>query len=381
MRIHRLGLFICLAFLIFSLSGVTSDRVVTVVPAQSMRSRTIPSPILTSVQEQKLKEYAQATVRYFTSHQANNSRVGFPHSFFGTGNFRICRNLSCQEVAGDLTRGYGSPVNINEVTLRFVSLAVAYKMGWLDYLPPEDRYTESWGQIYNGLQTLRLMQTSGDANQFYDGHFHRLYLTTKSESGQSDSDRNRFEIVRPETVNIQSSDDNALPFMNLLVLEGLARDSTVDISDRSQIIDLGYDIRNAIDLKGFVVGNGIVHNYENGVPSIAVWDRVSAEGYIILMALLLSNQVTEEQFCRIAAVSLENYPVDWNTLQGNLIRIDQPSYHAAMFIHGVRAIHGLPVTEEEYSGANYFETSTKPIFESHMEYAEYYGYQALGSKS
>ncbi len=391
MRTQRLRLFVLLAFLSLFLICVPSDRVISVVHRSLLRSNATsmpqpvsntatPWPILTSLQKQKLKEYAGATIRYFTSHQANNIKVGFPHSFFGTGKFRDCKSLSCQEVVWDLTRGYGSPVNINEVTLRFLSLAVAYKMGWLDYLPPEDRYTESWGQILTGLQTLRAMQTSGDPNQFYEGHFHRLYLTTKAEGGEFDLDRDKDEIVRPENVNIQSSDDNALPFMNLLLLEGLANDSAVDIPDSVEIVNLCNEIRNAIDLKSFVVDNGIVHNYNNGVPSKAVWDRVSAEGYIILTALLLSNQITEEQLYRIAASSLENYPVDWNTLNSNIIRIDKPSYHAAMFIHGLHAIHGLPVTYEEFSEANYFETSTKPIFEAHLEYAEHYGYEALGSQ-
>jgi hypothetical protein len=351
------------------------------IPPPSLSLRTATSlPRLTSAQEQKLDEYAEATVRYFTSHQANNIRVGFAHSFFGTGKFRICRDLLCQEADEEISRGYGSPVNINEVTLRFLSLAAAYKMDWLDYLPPQERYSESWGQILTGLQTLRTMQTSGDLNQFYDGHFHRLYLTTKSEGAQSDLDRGRFEIVRPETVNIQSSDDNALPYINLLVLEGLTRDSTVDIPDRAQILKLSYEIRNAINLNGFIVGNGIVHNYDNGIPSPVVWDRISAEGYIILTALLLSNQISEEQFCQIAASSLSNYPTAWNTLHGSTIRIDQPSYHSAMFIHGVRAIHGLPVTDEEFPGIDYFVTSTKPVLEAHLEFAEYYGYEALGSQ-
>jgi hypothetical protein len=379
MRTTGFKAFIFLVALTLFLMEVPSGPVVTVAATRILGSDVIDSPGLSAAQAQKLEEYAEATVRYFTSRLANNTQVGFAHSFFGTGKFRDCRNLACQEAVWDITRGYGSPVNINETTLRFLSLATAYKMGWLDYLPLENRYAESWGQILTGLETLQAMQLSGDPYQFYDGHFHRLYLTTKS-GDQFDLDRSKAEIVRPESVNIQSSDDNALPYINLLVLEGLARDATVNIPDRARIINLSHRIRNAIDLKGFIVNNGIVHNYENGVPSRAAWDRASAEGYVILITLLLSNQITDEQFCEIAASSLENYPVDWNTLSNNIIRIEKPSYHSAMFIHGVHAIHGLPVTGREFPDADYFETSTKPVFEAHLDFAEYHGYEALGSQ-
>ena len=334
---------------------------------------------LTAAQIEKLKEYAQATVRYFTSAQANNLEVGFTHTFFGTGKFQVYKDGQWQEEAWDLTRGYGSHVNINEVTLRFLCLAAAYKMGWLDFLPPENRYAASWGQILIGLQTLRYLQTSGNPRQYKDGHFHRNYLTTITRDGQYDLDRHVEEIVCPEGEDIQSSDDNALPFMNLLVLEGLANDVTVDIPDRAEIIALCRAIRDAIDLRGFVVGNTLAHAIENGSPSTANWDRLSAEGAIILAALLLSDQITQHEF-ELIYPSLRNYPVDWNTLSGGVIPIGKPSYHAAMFIHGLRAIHGMPVTEQEWAGLDYFRTSTKPVFEAHMDYDRYYGYGALGTQ-
>lgn len=62
------------------------------------------------------------------------------------------------------------------------------------------------------------------------------------------------------------------------------------------------------------------------------------------------------------------------------IYIDKPGYHSAIFIHGLRSIHGLPVTDEEFAGLNYFETSLKPIVEAHVNYAEFYGFKALGSQ-
>ncbi|HID29224.1 MAG TPA: hypothetical protein EYP19_04385, partial [Desulfobacterales bacterium] len=273
----------------------------------------------------------------------------------------------------DMTRGYGSHVNINEVTLRFLSLAAAYKMGWLSYLPVAERYAASWGQILTGLQTLRTMQTAGNPDQFVDGHFHRAYLTTIY-----DLDRHVDEIVQDGS-NMQSSDDNALAFMNLLVLEGLASDPSMTIPDRADIVNLCREIRHAIDLKGFIVDGAIAHYIKDGVPSTVVWDRVSAEGSIILAALLLSDQITEEQFEQLS-LSLENYPVDWNSFDHGVIEIGKPSYHAAMFIHGLRAIHGMPVTAEEFAGLNYFTTSTEPVLEAQMDFAQHYGYGALGSQ-
>ena len=334
---------------------------------------------LTLAQVQKLNEYAQATVRYFTSAEANNLEVGFTHTFFGTGKFQVYRDSQWQEEAWDLTRGYGSHVNINEVTLRFLSLVAAYKMGWLDYLPIGDRYDASWGQILTGLQTLRTLQTSGDPRQYRDGHFHRNYLITITRDGQYDVDRHVEEIVCPEGEDIQSSDDNALPFMNLLVLEGLASDPSVDVPDRPEIVSLCRAIRAAINLRSFVVGNAIAHAIENGIPSTAKWDRLSAEGAIILAPLLLSGQVTESEF-ELIYESLCNYPVEWNSFESGVISVDKPSYHAAMFIHGLRTIHGVPVTAEEFTGLNYFNTSTKPVLETHMDYARHYGYGALGTQ-
>lgn len=334
---------------------------------------------LSSLQVQKLNKYAEATVRYFTSAEANNKEVGFTHAFFGTGKFQVYRNGQWQEENWDLTRGYGSHVNINEVTLRFLSLAAAYKMGWLRYLPQNDQYAESWGQILTGLQTLRTMQTLGDHRQFDEGHFHRSYLTTITRDGQYDVDRHAYEIIRPEREDMQSSDDNALPFMNLLVLEGLASDPRVAIPDRDEIINLSREIRGAIDLQGFIVGDAIAHAIENGVPSRLVWDRVSAEGAIILAALLLSDQITEGRFEQLA-LSLKNSAVGWTSFYQGIIDIGKPSYHAAMFIHGLRAIHGMPVTAEEFSGLNYFVTSTEPVLEAQMDFAQHYGYSALGSQ-
>jgi hypothetical protein len=337
------------------------------------------SATLTPAQVQKLNEYAQATVRYFTSAEANNLEVGFTHAFFGTGKFQVYRDNQWREEAWDLTRGYGSHVNINEVTLRFLCLAAAYKRGWLNYLPTEARYAASWGQILTGLQTLRYLQTSGNVRQYKDGHFHRNYVTTITRDGQYDLDRHLEEIVCPEGEDLQSSDDNALPFMNLLVLEGLADDPTVAIADRAQIVGLCQAIRAAIDLRGFVVGNAIAQTIENGSPSATSWDRLSAEGAIILAALLLSGQITESEF-ELIYESLRNYPVEWNSFGSGVISVDKPSYHAAMFIHGLRAIHGVPVTEEGFTCLNYFNTSTKPIFWAHIDYARHYDYGALGTQ-
>lgn len=329
--------------------------------------------------QNRLNRYATATIRYFTSPKSNNLKVGFPHAFFGTGKFQVLDDGIWREEKWDLTRGYGSHVNINEVTLRFVCLGVAYKMGWLNYLPSDERYNMSWGQILKGLQTLRYMQTSGNSLQFHQGHFHRTYLTTINRNDDYDLDRSKEEIVRPDHEDIQSSDDNALPFMNLCLLEGLARDQSVNIPNRNTIIQLCMEIRSSIDLKSFIINNRIVHNFQNGVASNEVWDRLSTEGAIISAALLLSDQISISQFYQITK-GLKNYPVDWATHSGELIHIKRPSYHSAMFMHGLRMIHGMPTTNDEFTGLDYFVQSLKPIVQAQIKYAQNFGFMALGTQ-
>jgi hypothetical protein len=331
--------------------------------------------------QQKLKDYASASIRYFTSSQSNNLEVGFSHSYFGTGKFLIYDVNSKNWIENknwNMTRGYGSYTNMNEVTLRFLALASAYKMNWLNYLPEEERYNKSWGQILIGLRTMRSMQTSGNADQFYQGHYYRLY-DTAIKRGDLDSDRHVSEIVRPSNIYIQSSDDNALPFMNLLVLEGLANDSSVYIPDRDTIKNLCREIRDHIELRSFVINNSIVMNFQDGKPSIQTWDRISTEGPIILASPLLSGQINKTEFDKIS-LSLMNMPVNWSSYNRDIIKIGKPSYHSAMFMHGLRPIHGLPVTSEEYPGLNFFDTSTKPILEAQIDYADHYGFKALGSQ-
>jgi hypothetical protein len=334
-------------------------------------------PVLSSAQQQKLNEYAAATARYFTSTEANNILTGLPHAYYGTGKFQVKDGDTWREEYWNLTRGYGSHVNINEVTLRFLSLAVAYKMGWLTYLPVDARYSRSWGQILIGLQTLKAMQTSAKPEQFANGHFYRAYLTCIHRAELYDQDRVVEEIVRSE--DIQSSDDNALPFMNLCILEGLAGDQTMVIPDRSVIIELCRQIRAAIDLKGFVVNNSMIFNFTSGIPSLEIWDRLSAEGPVILSAILLSGQISNRRFYEISD-SLQNYPVNWAALAGDIIPVGKPSFHAAIFAHGLRHLHGMPTTQTEFSGLNYLETSLKPVLMAHLDFASHYNYQALGTQ-
>ena len=113
-----------------------------------------PQGTLTDAQRNKLRDYATATVRYFTSvatdndntKGANNSITGFTHSYYGTGKFRVeVDGVWKEETRWELNRGYGSHVDINEVTLCFLSLAAAYKMGWPTHLPEADRYSQELG--------------------------------------------------------------------------------------------------------------------------------------------------------------------------------------------------------------------------------------------
>ena len=325
-------------------------------------------PTLSQAYQDKLNTYAQQCVRYFTGGYPSSLETGMTHAFAGSGKFRVPDGASMREESWPLTRGYGSHVNINEVTLRFVSLALAYKMGW------ESSYDLTWGQILKGLRTLNTFQHSPDAMQYHNGHFHRSYLTTKT----GDVDRSVLEVNRPYNENMQSSDDNGLPYMNLLVLEGLANDQAVAIADRGTIIHLCQEIRAAIDLRDFVQNNELVFNHENGNPSAGIWDRESAEGPILLAALLLSGQITVNEFYTIAG-SMENHPVNWSSFSG-AIPVGKPSYHSAMFIHGLRMIHGMPVTAAESAGLDYFETSTEPVMKAALDYSGHYGYQALGTQ-
>jgi hypothetical protein len=342
------------------------------------------APELASEYRQTLTRYASAAVRYFTSSAATNKLTGFTHSWFGTGDadqWRTCSNPgNCTAAPWGLTRGYGSHVNMNEVTLGLLSLAAAYKMEWLRFTPPDRAYAESWEQILVALRTMETMQTSGDPTQFANGHFHRSYLTTIARNNAYDLDRAPTEIVRPDWEDIQSSDDNALPYMNLMILEGLAKDTSVSIPDREIIVALCRRIRERIRLSEFLNDREqIAFNFTNGQLSAGTWDREAAEGPVILAAMLLSGQIDVPKFYRIAS-SLRSLPVGWSTNLGHTIHVDKPSYHSAMFIHGLRAIHGMPVTSREFQGLNFFETSIKPVLEAQIDYANYHGFKALGTQ-
>lgn len=347
-------------------------------------SITVRTPQLSAAYQDKLRQYAKAMVRYFTSAQSNNKLVGWTHTFYGEapeGGWRRCNKDTgvCTFPSGILARGYGSHVNLNEVTLRFLSLAAAYKMGWLDYLPADARYSGSWGQIKAGLETLQLLQTSGDPEKYEKGTFHRAYSTAITRSAnQLDVDRKPAEIIRTGAFE-QSSDDNGLAYLNLLTLEGLAKDSQVSVPDRAAILDLSQIIRSRIDLRRFVVNNTIVHNFTDGTPSAKAWDRVGAEGASLLAALLTSGNITLEEFNKIAP-SLKNTQVNWTALQAGTIPIEQATYHSALFIHGLRSLHGMPVTPKEFPGASYFVESLKPIFSAHLDLAQAHNLKALGSQ-
>jgi hypothetical protein len=364
---------------------------------------------LTPAQQAKLQTYATTCVRYFTSDAANNRNVGFTHAFFGTGGAGAWRvwnsNTSAYEYpAGNMPRGYGSHVNINEITLRFVVLAAAYKSGWLNHLAAASRYPESWGQIKLGLETLRALQTSGQASKIKDGTFHRAYLTAITHpGGPSDVNRLQAEIAF-DGQDRQSSDDSALGYMNLLVLQGFAADTSVSIppADRAAIVSLCQQVRDAMNLRRFYEKNWslaplfptardlIVMDILDGEPSlaprsdvatsIAVWDRWAAEGVPIIAAMLISGSISVEEFERIVEDSLINTEVDWHTGSA-VIPIAQATYHGAMFMHLLRSIHGLPVTPAEHSGASFFTESTLPVFRAHQAYADVHSFSALGTQA
>lgn len=320
----------------------------------------------------KAREYASATVRYFTSGKANNELVGFTHSWFGQG-FGLKMG---QEFV--LTPNDGSHVVINEVTLAFNSLALAYKEDWLDFVPAAEQLDKSWGFIREGLLTLRSLQTSGDPARYDpNGVFHRSYFTNFG----TDSDTPREDIRRDPMLNEQSSDDSALPYLNLLVLRKLVEDPLVDIPQemREEISDLISSVLRDINLRHFLQGNRIVLNYVDGVASSQAWDRLSAEGVPILSALLLSGQISMDEFSGILG-NLENHPLFWPTTNHGNVPVLVPGFHSAQFMHSLRAIHGLPVTSNEAPGVTFFASSTKPTAEIQIDYALDNAFKALGTQ-
>ena len=98
-----------------------------------------------------------------------------------------------------------------------------------------------------------------------------------------------------------------------------------------------------------------------------------------MAALLLSHNMTKNEFVENSK-SLENKPVRWSSYNKGTIEIDRPSSQSAMFMHGLRPIHGLPVTSEEFPGLNFFDTSTKPVLEAQIDYADHFRLKALGSQ-
>jgi len=324
-------------------------------------------PGLSTTVQQKLVTYATATLQYFWDSSCNNVLAGFAHSWFGDGPGRVWNSSTQQwDLYTQMPRGYGSYVNVNEVTLGMVSLAAGYKMGWL---------TDSqqlWPRIELGLSTLRGLQTSGDPSKYTNGTFNRWYQTV----GPGDVDLAPDQIY--SNGNEQSSDDNGLAYLNLLNLKGLVDNLGNAIPNQQAILTLIDSILADIHLERFLVNNTIVQEFNNGVAS-SPWDRVATEGPLILAAMLISGKITTAQFYQIAP-SLQNYPVEWDSLQHGTIPIEFPSYHSAMFMEGLRAIYGMPVTDTEFPGATFFEESVKPVFEAQMDYALANHFEALGSQ-
>jgi len=355
-----------------SISGTLEKLVPSPSPTPLLVPTIPPGPIALEEIEIEMKQYASATLRYFTSDLCNNKRVGLTHAYCGTGKFRTLEGGTWRE--RELTREHGSHVNINEITLRFVSLAIGHEMNLLNYLPENERYTESYGQIKVGLETLLELQNSGSNLKIKNGHFHRAYWTANAGG----SDKTQAEIRRDGN-DMQSSDDNGLPFMNLLVLEGLVQAANINVQSKSSIVSLCRQIRGNIRLDDFVVNKKIVFNYENGVPSQGYWDRLSTEGSVLLSSLLLSEQITLGEFYNISS-TLENHPVSWARHSGENLYIQKPSYHSAIFMHCLRALHGMPITHTEFKGLNFYNTSVLSVLGAHIDFALANNLKALGSQ-
>jgi PKD domain-containing protein/putative Ig domain-containing protein/parallel beta helix pectate lyase-like protein/Big-like domain-containing protein len=337
--------------------------------AEWLEARTLLS--LTPAQVQDLQGLGRSTLALFTDPKANNLLVGFPHSSYGNGPWRTPVGGQFQEQP-DLARGYGSHVNMNEVTLRFVALAESHMNLGIGY-------EDSWGSIQIGLQTIRGFQTSGDPLRYDPSHtFHRAYVTAGFKNGLPDQDLTADEVHRDGN-NEQAADDNALAYLNLLNLDGLAKvDPGLSAAERQAIDHLIDSILADINLRRFVVNGAIVHNFVNGVPSTLTWDRVGAEGAPILVALRVSGQISDAEFVALAD-NLQHSPVNWNSLTQGTIPIANSTYHSAMMMPALWTIHGLPVTGAEVEGLDFFESTTEPILKAHQDYARAEGLEALGS--
>ena len=336
---------------------------------------------LTAAQREQLETYAKSSLRLFTASQSNNLDIGMAHTFYGQGTegqWRECEanSAACIQRPWGLTRGYGSHVNINEVTLRIVCLAAADRMNWIK------AKSLTWDQIRLGLETLRAFQTSGDDEQFFAGTFHRAYLTTTARDGFFDLNTTAEETRRTGPFE-QSSDDNGLPYLNLLLVEGFAAEaSRLSESESTEIGALCQAIRGDIALDRFVTADDTIpFNFTDGVPSTGIWDRRGAEGSLILAAMLLSGNISAAEFEDISASLLAPVVLWDNQIGSDAIRIEQANYHNAMFIPGLRSLHGLPVTGEESPGAAYFDLCVLPAFRSQFEFAVAHDLEALGSQA
>lgn len=327
---------------------------------------------LTAQQVQTLTDEGRAAVRLLVNPEANNLRVGWPHAAFGVGYWRDYSGNPVQ-VRDNIARGYNSQVNVNEVTLRFVQLARSYERGW-------QSYAETWGSIATGLQTMRGLQESQDPMK-YDPHgvFHRFYLTVTSDHGIIDEDRTAADLARDPARNEQAADDNALAYLNLQSLKGLALAAPgMTEAVRAELLHLIDSICGAINLAHFVVNGKIIHEWKDGVPSPLSWDRVGAEGGPILVALRLSGAVTDEQFTALAA-TLEPDPVHWTIGDVRIVSLANGSFHGALMMPALSFIHGLPVTPEEYPGVDSFDRTMVPALDVQLDDANRSGRDALGS--
>ena len=144
------------------------------------------------------------------------------------------------------------------------------------------------------------------------------------------------------------------------MLEGLANETSVlTETERNEIIALCQDIRGAIDMEAFINRNpsGDAQSIRftlNHSSNDGIWNRSAAEGMVILGSMLQQGLVDITDFQDLAS-SLELISINWQTASNDLIPIHQASFHGALFAHGLRSMHGFPITTEEYLGLTYFK--------------------------
>jgi hypothetical protein len=290
--------------------------------------RTTPAVSLTTGQISNLVRYARSQLKYFLDAESNNLRVGWPCSWYSP----------------ESGRALGSYCVPHEIGLRLLTLAAAARQGWLDT-------NTAWTQVELGLDNLRLMQQRSD--QFPNGTFYRYYVIRNPDG----TDRNVAEITHDP--DAPSSDDNCLLAMSLMLVDRLARDA-----QRGSASSLCRQVLAQMNMRWFynAAVNRIPHyRTPTGSYSSVYWDRRGAEGPAIAAAMACLGQLSRDEFSSV----ISGMASPWGHWRGRIF-VPQGDTLGAMFIRGVRAQAGCPITPDESANCNY-AAGTTALLAAHLD--------------